>query len=215
MRPAGVRLFLFWIAACLSLLGAPAIADSVAPNVVPQIVKGGEILRGDFQQDRRLAGFSKPLKSEGTFALLPGKGLIWQTRTPFPNTVVVSPEGLLVLSDGKEAMHMPTAQMPGLGRLYDVLSGAVSGDLKALEKAFAVRRADASDGWQLVLTPLKTNELAASQITSLTVAGRQFVDTIKIDKDGGDVDVVTFANQATTTAPPTADEVALLQAVKK
>ena len=205
----------FWIAACLSLLAQTALAHAAAPQIVPQVVKSGEVLRGNFQQDRRLVGFAKPLKSEGTFALLPGKGLIWQTRSPFPNTVVVSPEGLLVQSDGKEAMHMSTAQMPGLGRLYDVLSGAVSGDLRALEKAFTVRRTDTPDGWQLVLTPLKANDLAGSQITSLTVTGRRFVDAIKIDKDGGDVDFITFVDQATTTAPPTTEETTLLQAVRK
>ncbi|MCE9521900.1 MAG: outer membrane lipoprotein carrier protein LolA [Alphaproteobacteria bacterium] len=198
-----------------ALLFGSALAQAGTAERTPQAIKPGEILRGNFVQDRKLAGFAKPLRTEGTFALIPGQGLIWQALTPFKNTVVISPGGLLALADGKESMRLDAARMPGLGRLYDVLGGAVSGDLSVLKQAFAVNRTDTANSWQLLLTPLKADSMAASQIKSLTVTGRRFVDTIEIAKEGNDVDVMTFLNQTAATASPSAEEKSLLQALHK
>lgn len=215
MRSTKTFSLLFRIAIYVSFFVGSSSGSAGATERNPEAIKSGEILRGNFVQDRRLAGFSKPLRTEGAFVLIPGQGLIWRALTPFQNTVVISPEGLLVLADGKEAMHLPSSRMPGLGRLYEVLGGAVSGDLKALGKAFAVNRSDDGDGWRLVLTPLKSDSLAASQIQSLTVTGHRFVETIEIHKDGDDVDFLKFNNQVASTASPNAEETSLLQSLRK
>ena len=64
---------------------------ALAAGPVPQLLKSGEILRGHFVQDRQLAGFAKPLRTEGTFVLVPGRGLIWRALTPFQNNTVITP----------------------------------------------------------------------------------------------------------------------------
>lgn len=215
MHPIKIAALFFGMAALVLLVVASSFVQASAADRTPQVIREGEILRGRFVQDRRLTGFTKTLRTEGTFVLVPGKGLIWRAQTPFQNTVVISPGGLLVLTNGKEGMRLDAARMPGLGRIYEVLSGAVSGDLEALEKAFAVSRSDYADGWRLVLTPLKSDSMAASQIKSLTVTGHRFVDTIEIAKAGGDADFMTFLDQAVTTASPSAEELSQLQALNK
>ena len=181
-------------AVLISLIVATSFTSATAAGPTPQILNAGDILRGRFQQERRLAGFSKPLTTKGIFLLVTGRGLIWRSQTPFQNTVVISPGGLLALADGKESMRMDASRMPGLGRLYEVLAGAVSGDLKALEQAFTVNRSNTANGWRLVLTPIKSDGMTASQIKSLTVTGRRFVDSIEITKEGQDKDTMTFLN---------------------
>jgi hypothetical protein len=54
-----------------------------------------------------------------------------------------------------------------------------------------------------------------SQIKSLTVVGRQFVDTVVVDKGGGDVDRLSFLDQAATTSSPTPEENSLIEALHK
>jgi hypothetical protein len=194
---------------------APSTTSAIASGQSPQILKEGDILRGQFQQERRLAGLAKPLVTKGSFLLVPGRGLIWRSLTPFQNTVVISPGGLLAIADGKESMRLDASRMPGLGRLYEVLSGAVSGNLDALQQAFTVTRTNTATGWRLELAPNKSAGMAESQIRSLTVTGRRFVDSIVISKEGDDSDVLTFVDQVSSTSTPTSDELTLLQTLRK
>lgn len=202
------------IAAFFLLLAIPLFSPARAADL-PQTVKPGEVLRGQFIQDRQLAGFSKPLRSEGTFVLIPGRGLIWRAQTPFQNTTVITPEGILQLANGLEAMRLPAGRMPGLGQLYEVLGGAVAGDVAPLAQIFAVKRGADANGWQLVLTPLHPDNSGMSQIKSLIVSGRQFVDAVVLDKDGGDVDRLSFLDQVVTATSPTPEENSLLEALHK
>jgi hypothetical protein len=205
-----IRLAAFFLLFAIPFLGPAAAADPM-----PQTIKPGEILRGRFIQDRQLAGFAKPLRSEGTFVLIPGRGLIWRAQAPFQNTTVITPEGILQLANGQEAMRLSAARLPGLGQLYDVLGGAVSGDIAPLSRIFAVKRGADANGWQLVLTPLHPDNSGMSQIKSLTVGGRRFVDAVVVDKDGGDVDRMSFLDQVVTATSPTPEENSLLEALRK
>src|SRR5580700_533468 len=80
------------ISASFLLLATPA---ALAADAAPSTLKASEILRGRFVQDRQLAGFAKPLQTEGTFVLVPGRGLIWRASTPFQSTTVITPDGIV------------------------------------------------------------------------------------------------------------------------
>jgi hypothetical protein len=189
--------------------------DGAAADVTPQTLKSGEILRGRFVQERQLAGFAKPLRTTGTFALVPGRGLIWRALTPFQDTTVITPDGILGQVNGRETMRLPASRVPGLGHLYEVLGGAVSGNTAPLEQTFDVKRSDSPESWRLLLTPLHPDNPAMSQIKSMTVTGHRFVDSVEVDKDGGDIDRLSFLDQTVVAAPPSADETSLLGAIHK
>jgi hypothetical protein len=67
----------------------------------------------------------------------------------------------------------------------------------------------------MLLTPLHPDDAGMSQIKSLTVAGHRFVEMIEVDKDGGDVDRLSFLDQNAAATPLTADENSLLGALDK
>jgi Outer membrane lipoprotein carrier protein LolA-like len=112
-------------------------------------------------------------------------------------------------------MRLPATRLPGLGHLYDVLGAAVSGDIVPLQQSFIVKRSETPGGWQLVLTPLHPDSPAMSQIKSLIVTGGRFVDAVEVDKDGGDVDRLSFLDQAIDASPLSPDETSLLSALNK
>jgi hypothetical protein len=203
---------LFW-AVCLSVMVAVLPTAASAAEMAPRALMSGEMLKGRFIQDRQLAGFTKPLRSEGTFTLVPGQGLIWNGKTPFKNTTVITGEGILQLVNGQEAMRLTVARVPGLGRFYEVLEAAVSGDTKSLAGAFTVKRTVDSEHWSLLLAPLHGSELA--QLKSLLVKGGRMVDTIDVDKGGGDVDHISFLDQSIGPLALSADEKALLAKLHK
>jgi Outer membrane lipoprotein carrier protein LolA-like len=179
-------------------------------HAAPQAIPLGHILRGHFQQDRHLAGFAQPLRTEGSFLLVPGKGLIWFGEKPFANTTVITSAGILQMANGQEAMRLPASQLPGLSHLYEVLGAALTGNIDPLRQTFAITESSQTPQWQLVLKPLHPDSPSMSQLKSLTLSGDRFVDAVEIDKGGGDIDRISFLNQVETAADLSANEKALL-----
>ena len=161
-------------------------------------------------QIRQLAGFARPLRSEGSFVLVPGMGLIWRGEQPFANTIVITPSGILQLANGQVAMHLQASRVPGLSHLYEVLGAAVSGNIKPLQQTFSVTQSSGADPWHIVLTPLHPENPAMAQLKSLTLTGGRFVNAVEVDKGGGDVDRITFLDQHVAAANLSTDEKALL-----
>ena len=203
-----------FIAAALALaaLLAPAAAE---PRTAPDVIGARQTLRGHFVETRKLAGFARPLRSEGSFVLAPGKGLIWRAEKPFKNATIISNDGILQLVDGQEAMRLTAARLPGLSHLYEVLGAAVSGDTKPLQKAFAVKMSANGDGWRLELTPLHPDNPAMAQLKTLTVQGHRYVEEIDLDKGNGDLDQLVFSDEVVGSDVLTPEEDGMLKALKK
>lgn len=184
-----------WFSAVL-----PAHAD-------PQIVAPGQVLRGRFEQERHLQGFARPVRSQGSFVVVPGSGLIWRTETPFAMTMVVSPSGVTQSVAGDQTLRLEAARLPFLSRLYAMLGGALTGDWQQLESGFALRRLP---GGVVELTP-DANDPAARQIAVVTARLGRFVETVEIVKPGGDSDRLRFSEQRIAPGPPDPAEAELLR----
>lgn len=201
------------VAVIVGLLGfAPA---SLAAPAAPQTMSAGDVLRGQFVQTRQLQGFAKPLKSEGSFVLVPGRGLIWHSEKPFDNTAIITASGILQLAKGREAMRLSASKLPGLAQLYSVLSAALSGNTGPLQQTFAVTQTSGNDGWKVELRPLDAGKQAMSQIKRLVLTGTRYVDAVEVERTGGDVDRIAFSGHKVAKADLTPGEVAQLKAAAK
>ena len=172
-----------------------------APASQPGALKPGEAIHGRFVQERHLAGLASPLRSEGSFLLAAGKGLIWRGEKPFATTVVITPAGILQTVNGAEVQRLPASRLPFLARFYDMLSGALSGDWSTLAHDFTVTRSSEGEQWTMALTPARTDDPAAAQLKSITVTGAKFVDAVEIRRANGDWEHLTFLEQALSAAP--------------
>lgn len=193
------------------LIAFAGLSPAHAADTTVQSIAPGDVLRGRFVQERVLAGFARPLRAEGTFVLIPGSGLIWRGTKPFANTTVITPDGILQLANGEEAMRLPASRLPGISQLYDVLGAALSGNIAPLQRTFAVVKSSAATNWRMMLTPLHPENLP---LKSLTLSGSRFVDSVEIDK-GGDTDRITFLDQAAMPANLSGEEKSLLGSLHK
>ena len=210
-----MRLVLRAMIGCLLLLsGGLSPSYAAQPIVEATKMKEGQILRGQFEQERHLKGFQAPLKSTGKFVLSPGKGLIWATEAPFAVTTVMSPGGLLQEVRGKETMRLSASKLPFMSKLYAMLGGALTGDWRALSSTFNVVRKPQGDGWSLELTPLNPDD-PAFPIKSIQAKGKALLEEVEILKPDGDRDRLIFRNQKIDTTAPTAQEAALLETAAK
>lgn len=197
-----------WIPAALAAL---FLLAGAAANADPAAVGPGDILRGQFVQERHLQGFSKPLISEGRFVLAPGEGMIWAVHSPFAVTTAVTPAGLLQQAAGTDSLRLPVSQVPMISRLYQMLDAALSGNLGAMETAFAVTR----DGNRLTLVPRQNGGTAAMPFRSLDLEVGRFVETVEIHRQEGDFDRIRFSDQRLSAGALEPDEAALLRSAAR
>jgi hypothetical protein len=202
------------LVALLVSAATPSLIEAATPVVEMVPLTKGQVLRGRFEQIRELKGFDAPLKSNGNFVVAPGRGLIWRTQTPFAVATIMSSSGLLQEVNGQEAMRVPANKLPFVTKLYEMLGGALAGDLKALSNVFEITRKDDAKGWRLILVPLKPDDINMP-MKSITVRGHRFVEEVLMAKTNGDVERLVLNDQKLTTTDLPADEAALLDKAGK
>ncbi len=189
---------LLWFAFGMAMAVA---ATGFAEPPQPRALQPGEAITGRFVQERHLAGLASPLRSEGSFLLSVGRGLIWRGEKPFATTVVITPAGILQLVNGSEVQRVPSARLPFLAHFYDMLSGALAGDWTAMEHDFIIDRKSEAQGWNIALKPRHPDDPVAAQLQSISISGVKFVDAVEIRRASGDWERLTFQGQALSSAP--------------
>ena len=113
------------------------------------------VLRGQFEQEKQLQGFARPLRSKGDFLLARERGVVWNTRSPFASTLVLTRQRLLTRqADGSTRTLADQAASPAVSTANALLMALLSGDIEALSKQFRMQETLSADGsWRLQLIP--------------------------------------------------------------
>ncbi|MEH6545371.1 MAG: outer membrane lipoprotein carrier protein LolA [Sneathiella sp.] len=180
-----LKLSFLFFSISLILLQA-ALADPVR-------LATGEGLMGRFIQTRYLAGFDKPIVSEGKFFLLPKIGLTWQTEKPIRTYMIVDNDGIRQSIAGKEVSNLSISRFPALAVLRDVLENSMSGNWDPLEKMAGSDIVKDTGGWRLEFIP--TISEVKLPFTALSFEMTDYLDKIEISKGENDKDVIIFFDQ--------------------
>ena len=195
----------------------PAAHDPLEPAEVPSNtadllasvaahIQRAPVLRGEFVQERTLAGFAKPLRSSGHFVAARGRGVLWVTQSPFPGELVITEDAIRERVDGSESMVVDASREPALQQVNRVLLALLQGDLAALREQFRVAGQDDPEGWILALTPQPPLSEAIGEIE---LGGNTQVNVVIIRERNGDLSRVEFHALSAGDAL-TADEAARL-----
>jgi hypothetical protein len=138
--------------------------------------------------------------------------MIWQTEKPFAVMTAITANGLVQSVDGAETTRLTSARLPFLPRLYAMLSGALAGDLSALDSEFSVTKTQDGRASRLRLVPKRVDVASAAAIQSMDIHIVHFVESVDILKPGGDRDRLVFKNQVLRKGEPTSAELKALGA---
>lgn len=203
-----IRSFIGSVALALgALTAAPIFAATLAEQVQARLYNE-PVLHGQFEQTQALKGFSKPLVSKGEFMLSRERGVVWNTQSPFPSTLIVTRERIVAINGKSAPQKIDATKEPGLKQVNDIVFALLSGDLKALGDKFEVTgdvpaSGSAHGGWKLKLTPRDAN--LARFLGPVDLSGDRFVDTVHWRSGQGDETSIRFSKQSAATAL-TADE---------
>lgn len=186
---------------------APVLAAPPADvNLVKQRVAKVGVLRGEFTQEKQVAGFQNPLRSQGTFVLAQDHGVIWTTRKPFPSEVVVTRDRILSRQrDGSTRVELDGRQQPAMRSVNAIMFALMSGDVQALSAQFTVKVETLPDnGWRMQLQP--RSAMLGKVFSGLTLQGDRYVRTVEIREANQDITRIQFSGLRDSPAALSAEE---------
>ncbi len=189
------------------LLAAAACAQAAAPVAkIQAMLAKPDVLCGRFDQAKNLAGMKKPLLSNGRFCVVKGKGVLWRTLKPFPNTLRLTRDEIVHLQGDRVAMRMDARTEPVVRMINSVLFSLLGGDLAQLDKMFEVDGSADKDSWQVAL---KAREPAlAKAIGAVSLEGGPYVKRIELNEASGDKTTIVFSAMQAGEGAMAADEAA-------
>ncbi len=193
----------------MMMIAAPAYAAAPVAQIQAMLEKP-QVLCGRFDQTKQLLGIKKPLASNGRFCVVAGKGILWQTLQPFPNTLRLTPDAIVQIQNGKVAMRLDANQEPVVRMINNVLFSLLAGDLSQLNKLFTINGSVQNNSWQVALTA--RDPALAKAIGNISLAGSQHVKKVTMLETSGDrTDILFSAMQSGNAAMTTAERVLLEQ----
>lgn len=196
----------YFAVACLSLLAVGANAGAPIPTIQAMLAKPSTMC-GRFDQTKRLAGMKKPLASNGRFCVVAGKGVLWRTLKPFPNTLRLTRDEIVHFQGERVAMRLDARQEPTVRMINSVLFSLLSGELSGLESLFEVDGSAEEKSWRVAL---KARQPAlAKAIGVISLDGGAYVKNIHIDEASGDKTDIVFSDIKTGDGAIQAEEASL------
>ncbi len=187
--------------------GAHAAEPSAEVAKIQALLAKPKVLCGRFDQTKHLTGMKKPLASNGRFCVVAGKGVLWRTLQPFPNTLRLTRDEIVHFQGERVAMRLDAAKEPTVRMINSVLFSLLAGDLAQLETLFEVAGESAAGNWKV---GLKARQPAlAKAIGTIALDGGQYVKNIAIQEASGDKTAIVFSKIETGDAALLPEEAAL------
>jgi len=190
-------------------LCAAASAQAAAPvaQIQTMLAKPAQLC-GRFEQTKQLAGMKKALNSSGRFCVVAGKGVLWRTLKPFPNTLRLKPDEIVHMQGERVAMRLDASQEPTVRMINGVLFSLLGGDLGQLENLFEVDGSVSGDTWKVALKA--RNAAVARAVGAISLEGGAYVRSIRMLDAGGDRTEIGFSELKTGAQAILPEEAALL-----
>jgi hypothetical protein len=192
----------------ISLVLASGMAQAAAPLArIEAMLSKPALMCGRFDQSKSLAGMKRPLASHGRFCVVAGKGVLWRTIKPFPNTLRLTRDEIVHFQGERVAMRLDAKQEPTVRMINSVLFSMLSGDLGQLENLFEVDGSASAGAWKV---SLKARSPALDKaIGAISLEGGTYIKGIQINEAGGDSTSIVFSDIKTGDAAILPEEAAL------
>ena len=192
----------------VSLMACAMVGSAAAPiEKIQNMLAKPKMLCGRFDQTKQLNGMKKPLLSNGRFCVINGKGVLWRTLQPFPNTLRLTRDEIVQFQGERLATRLDATQEPTVRMINSVLFSLLSGDLSKLQTLFEVEGNVDKNAWRVAL---KAREPAlAKAIGDVALEGGAYVKNISINEASGDKTNIVFSAIQTGDAAMLPEEAAL------
>ncbi|MCL2243184.1 MAG: outer membrane lipoprotein carrier protein LolA [Treponema sp.] len=153
---------------------------------------GHQIIRGRFEQEKILSRLNRSLKSSGSFIIAVGSGMVWDTLSPFPSTLVLGADYLIQSRPGGQKTVLSAQGNEVFLSMADVISAVFSGNARGLENNFNIYYHSVSGSWEMGLIPV--DRAINSFAQRIIMKGDSVIKSIQITEQSGDSTIYIMSN---------------------
>lgn len=143
-----------------------------------------------FHQKRFLKALPTPIILEGNMTLWQNHGLIWETISPFPNTLLITKEGVFLMNNGKKKPMMKNGHTSD-EKILTLFSHFLTGDLSSIE-GFTFSPSSTAKNQEIIPLPPLSSFLTKIQL-KMTDKGQPC--QIILYRPNGDKDEINISHQ--------------------
>ena len=167
---------------------------------VSRLLVSAPVIRGEFEQRKKIKGFKNPLVSRGDFLVARERGVIWHTREPFESWLVVTPERIqLRQNSGPVEGKLAASGEPMLREVNEVMLALMAANLPALSTRFRITGGlRSSEGWRLILEP--RDPTIAQWMERVELEGAAYVRIVNLIEAQGDSTLIRFSNHSVSAS---------------
>ncbi|MET0937018.1 MAG: outer membrane lipoprotein carrier protein LolA [Luteibacter sp.] len=165
---------------------APSLVDDVLGNLSrhPQV-------RADFTQSRENPALAEPQVSKGDLLFVIGHGMVWHTREPFEDTLVLT-SGSTSRLNAQGKLERVRDGNRGVSQVSGMLQSLLAGKSDEAARQFTITAEGSTGHWALHFVPKQAR--MAKVLAGITLKGDAFLQSIEVDLASGERTVIAFAN---------------------
>jgi hypothetical protein len=186
MRRLIARLSLCGLLFCAAAVHAATPDEGLFQHVLARLGEHTAV-RAEFEQTRANPALAHPQVSRGQLLFVVGHGMLWQTQTPFAETLAFT--GRHAARVDGQGGSQPLRDARGVSQISQMLQSMLSGRTDEVLRLFDVQASGTSAQWTLRFTP-KQSRMARVLASIELGGGASFLQAIRITmQDGGSTDI--------------------------
>lgn len=177
-------------AALLCAFAAQAQAPTLVDDILGHLARHTQV-RADFTQSRENPALAEPQVSHGELLFVIGHGMLWHTRDPFEDTLVLT-AGDTSRIDAQGKLERVRDGNRGVSQVSAMLQSLLAGKSDEAMRQFSVTAEGTPERWTLRFVPHQAR--MARVLAGITLKGDAFLESIEVNLANGERTLITFAN---------------------
>jgi outer membrane lipoprotein-sorting protein len=143
------------------------------------------VIKGNFIQRKTLSRLNRVLVSEGKFTIHTELGILWDTLSPFPSSIVAGRDFIIQSTPRGGRTKLDAQGNETFLRLSDTISAVFSGNSRRLLEGFDNYFTESKGAWVLGLVP--SDKAVRSFAVKIIMTGDRIIKTITLYEQNGDI----------------------------
>ncbi|SDF17460.1 outer membrane lipoprotein carrier protein LolA [Dyella sp. 333MFSha] len=181
---------LLTLIALLFVTSVHAQAPSLANEILGSLAKHPQV-RAEFSQSRENPALAEPQVSKGDLLFVIGHGMVWHTRDPFEDTLVLTSGDTRRLSAQGKLERVRDGNR-GVSQVSGMLQSLLAGKSEEAARQFTITADGSIDRWTLTFVPRQAR--VARVLAGITLKGDAFLESIEVNLASGERTLITFTN---------------------
>ncbi|MDQ7996024.1 MAG: outer membrane lipoprotein carrier protein LolA [Luteibacter sp.] len=181
---------LLTLIALLFVTSVHAQAPSLANEILGSLAKHPQV-RAEFSQSRENPALAEPQVSKGDLLFVIGHGMVWHTRDPFEDTLVLTSGDTRRLNAQGKLERVRDGNR-GVSQVSGMLQSLLAGKSEEAARQFTITADGSIDRWTLTFVPRQAR--VARVLAGITLKGDAFLESIEVNLASGERTLITFTN---------------------